>query len=76
MSAVYADNPNFEVAVEQLANTRSQDYARVFVSGGDKALASALQTILSSDADVTETMTTAQQAIQTSFDRDLADVVK
>ena len=76
MSAVYAENPFFEVAVEQLANTRSQDYARVFVPGGDKALASGLQKLLSTDADVTSTMESVQSEIQANFDRDIAAKVK
>ena len=75
MSEYYVDNPLFEVAVEQLELTRSQDFARVFIPGGDRELAQGLQRILSADADVQETLDSAAEAIQTTFDRDLANEV-
>lgn len=75
MSSVYAENPLFEVAVEQLELTRSQDFARVFIPGGDRVLAQNLQKILSSGADVTATLEAAQTEIQANFDRDLKDKV-
>ena len=75
MSSVYAENPLFEVAVEQLELTRSQDFARVFIPGGDRVLAQNLQKILSSGADVAATLEAAQTEIQANFDRDLKDKV-
>ena len=36
-------NPNAKTAVDQLAVTRSQDYARVFVPGGDKIIGTGLE---------------------------------
>lgn len=75
MSAYYVDNPLFEVAVNQLELTRSQDFARVFIPGGDRELAQGLQKILSANADVKATLEAAANAIQTTFDRDLADEV-
>lgn len=76
MSDYYEENPLFEVAVEQLELTRSQDFARVFIPGGDRELAQGLQRILSADADVQETLDSAAEAIQTTFDRDLASEVE
>ena len=75
MSSVYAENPLFEVAVEQLELTRSQDFARVFIPGGDRVLAQNLQKILSSGADVAATLEAVQTEIQANFDRDLKDKV-
>ncbi|TGO04999.1 ABC transporter substrate-binding protein [Serinibacter arcticus] len=73
MSAVYAEAPQFEVAVEQLERTRSQDFARVFLPGGDLEIAKSLQAILTQDADVAGTLETLQASLQTNYDRDLKD---
>lgn len=75
MSDYYEENPLFEVAVDQLELTRSQDFARVFIPGGDRELSQGLQRILSADADVVETLEGAADEIQATFDRDLADDV-
>lgn len=75
MSDYYVENPLFEVAVEQLELTRSQDFARVFIPGGDRELSQGLQRILSANADVQDTLDSAAAAIQSAFDRDLADDV-
>lgn len=76
MSEYYEENPLFEVAVEQLELTRSQDFSRVFIPGGDRELSQGLQKILSADADVQDTLDSAAEAIQTTFDRDLASEVE
>ncbi|MDN5559211.1 MAG: ABC transporter substrate-binding protein, partial [Ruaniaceae bacterium] len=75
MSAYYLENPLFEVAVAQLEHTRSQDFARVFIPGGDRELSQGLQKILSANADIQGTLDTAAAAIQATFDRDLASEV-
>lgn len=72
LSAIYAETPAFEVAVEQLANTRSQDFARVLLPGGDLALSGAVTDILTSDVDVAETLTALETQLQALYDRDLA----
>lgn len=52
MAAVYAKTPQFKTAVEQLAtNARSQDYARVFLPGGDRAISGTIQQILTTRGD-------------------------
>lgn len=76
MSSYYGENPLFEVAVNQLALTRSQDFARVFIPGGDRVLAQNLQRILHGGADVKSTLESAAAEIQTNFDRDLKDEVE
>lgn len=75
MSSYYTENPLFQVAVEQLERTRSQDYARVFIPGGDRVLAQSLQKILANGAEVQSTLDSAKTEIQTNFDRDLASKV-
>lgn len=76
MSAAYAENPNFEVAVEQLEKTRNQDFARVLLPGGDRSLSAALQEILTTGADVKATLEKAQAELQEEYDGDLAPRLK
>jgi sn-glycerol 3-phosphate transport system substrate-binding protein len=45
MQAFFAENPNFKVAVEQLAQTKPQDAARVFVPNGDQIIGKGLERI-------------------------------
>ncbi len=44
--AFYEANPNAKVAVDQLAKTRAQDAARVFVPNGDQIIGAGLERIL------------------------------
>ncbi len=76
MSEVYADTPQFETAVNQLERARVQDHARLFVPGGDLALSQALQEILTSDADVEETLQGVQSELESIYESDLADEVE
>lgn len=71
MSSVYAETPQFEVAVEQLERARSQDNARVLLPGGDLELSQALQRILTSDADVTEELTGVQTSLEELYEREV-----
>lgn len=71
MSAVYAKFPQFKVAVEQLAKTRSQDYARALLTGGDLQLSQAIQKILTTDADPKSTLTDLQASLQKIYDTQL-----
>ncbi|WP_425845872.1 extracellular solute-binding protein [Agrococcus sp. TSP3-2-1] len=71
-SAIYAENPNFEVAVEQLeTRTRTQDYMRVFLPGGDLALATSLQRILTTDVDVADALGELQRELTGLYENDL-----
>lgn len=72
MSAVYEESPQFETAVEQLERARVQDYARVFLPGGDLALAQTLQRILTQDVDVADELESLEEEFQELYDRDLA----
>jgi sn-glycerol 3-phosphate transport system substrate-binding protein len=46
MQAYFQENPNFQVAVEQLPKTRPQDAARVYIRGGDQIIGKGLERIL------------------------------
>jgi len=45
MKAFFKDNPNFKTAVDQLAKTRPQDAARVFIPNGDQIIGKGLERI-------------------------------
>ncbi|ROR72646.1 ABC transporter substrate-binding protein [Bogoriella caseilytica] len=72
MSEVYADNPLFETAVDQLERTRVQDFARLFLPGGDLELAQTLQQILTSDVDVRGEMERVEAQFEDLYDQELA----
>lgn len=75
MSKVYAEKPLFEMAVEQLDRTRSQNYARVFVPGGSMAIDKGLMNVLVGGNDVKTSLEEVQTELQGLFDRDLKDIV-
>ena len=76
MSAVYAERPQFEVAVNQLERARVQDFGRVLLPGGDMALAGGLTKILAQGADPTSTMEEVTTQMQTLYDRDLKAILE
>ncbi|MGC0142389.1 ABC transporter substrate-binding protein [Pseudactinotalea sp. Z1732] len=76
MSDVYAETPQFQTAVEQLERARVQDFARLFVPGGDLELSQTLQRILTSDVDVAEEMQRVEEELQSLYDSDVASEVE
>jgi sn-glycerol 3-phosphate transport system substrate-binding protein len=52
MQAFFVENPNFKVAVEQLALTRPQDPARIYIPNGDQIIGTALERIMIDQDDV------------------------
>ncbi len=52
MVAFFEANPNFKVAVDQLALTQPQDSARVFIPNGDQTIGKGLERITISGEDV------------------------
>ncbi|WP_413451383.1 ABC transporter substrate-binding protein [Georgenia phoenicis] len=72
MSEIYAQTPQFETAVEQLSRARVQDFARVFVPGGDLLLSETLQRILTSDVDVAQEMAAVETELASLYESDLA----
>jgi sn-glycerol 3-phosphate transport system substrate-binding protein len=66
------DHPRAQVAVNQLPHTRSQDYARVFLPGGDRIIGAGLEAIGLEGADVTTTFARIDKELQVVFDRQIA----
>jgi len=66
-----AGNPRARVAVNQLQHTRSQDYARVFLPGGDRIIGAGLESIGLKGADVTTTFTQINKQLQVIVDRQI-----
>ena len=66
------ENPNAETAIKQLnENTKPQDYARVFVSGGGQRIGGALDRITVGGQDVEQTFADLQKETQGVIDRDI-----
>ncbi len=63
-STLLAANPLIGTAIEQLAVTRPQDYARVFLPGGDLKMADASGAILTRQADVASTLGTLKTDLE------------
>ncbi len=64
-------NPRSKVAIDQLPKTRSQDFARVFIPGGDQKIGAALEQIGLQNADVKATLGGLQTELQTIVDRQI-----
>lgn len=77
MAAVYAATPQFKTAVEQLATkARSQDYARVFLPGGDRAISGTIQKILTTRIDPGEALDRLRDDLESLYQRDVASRLK
>ena len=68
MTAFLDKNPNFRTAIEQLPKTKPQNYARVFVPGGDKIIGTGYEKIGLQNADVNDTMADVNKQIQQIYD--------
>ncbi|GGI71436.1 ABC transporter substrate-binding protein [Pseudarthrobacter scleromae] len=71
MKAVLAQTPQIQTAVDQLAVTRVQDNARVFLPGADQELAKAAAAILTQQADVKSTMTSLKKTLEGIYEKDV-----
>lgn len=66
------EHPNATVAIKQLAdNTKSQDYARVFVPGGGKRIGAALDKITIGGEDVEKVFKALDEETKTVIARDI-----
>ncbi|MFZ2528834.1 MAG: ABC transporter substrate-binding protein [Rhodococcus sp. (in: high G+C Gram-positive bacteria)] len=72
MKAFLEQNPNARTAVDQLAHTRSQDYARVFVPGADQIIGTGLEQIALQNADPVVALGDVQNRIQAIIDRQIS----
>jgi len=66
-----AKNPRSQTAIDQLPHTKSQDYARVFVPGGDQIIGTGLEQIATQNADVTKTFADITSQLQQIIDRQI-----
>ena len=64
-------NPNARVAIDQLPLTKSQDYARVFVPGGDQIIGTGLERIGLQNADPATVFADVTTQLQTIIDRQI-----
>ncbi|MCI9887769.1 ABC transporter substrate-binding protein [Micrococcales bacterium 31B] len=63
-SSITSKTPQAQVAIDQLSHTRSQDWARVFLPGGDKAIADGIGLILSQKQDAKTVLTTVKAQLE------------
>lgn len=66
-----ADNPRARVALDQLPHTRPQDYARVFLPGGDRIISAGLESIGLKGSDVTATFSGIDKQLQVIYERQI-----
>lgn len=65
------DNPRAQVAINQLQHIRPQDYAEVFLPGGESIIGAGLESIGLQGADVATTFTQINQQLQVILDRQI-----
>ncbi|WP_284979022.1 ABC transporter substrate-binding protein [Arthrobacter sp. fls2-241-R2A-200] len=76
MSAVLAKTPQIKTAMDQLAVTRVQDNARVFLPGADQEMAKAAAKILTQQGDVKATMTDLKGTLDGIYTKDVKPKLK
>ncbi|KUM36157.1 ABC transporter substrate-binding protein [Arthrobacter sp. EpRS71] len=76
MSAVLAATPQIKTAMDQLAATRVQDNARVFLPGADQEMAKAAAKILTQQGDVQATMTDLKKTLEGIYTKDVKPKLK
>ncbi|MFF0489107.1 ABC transporter substrate-binding protein [Nocardia sp. NPDC004068] len=67
-----AKNPNSKTAFDQLPLTKSQDYARVFLPGGDQIIGTGLEQIGLQNKDVAAVFADVSTQLQAIYDRQIA----
>ncbi|MFW0772381.1 ABC transporter substrate-binding protein [Paenarthrobacter nitroguajacolicus] len=76
MSAVLAATPQIKTAMDQLAATRVQDNARVFLPGADQEMAKSAAKILTQQGDVQATMTELKKTLEGIYTKDVKPKLK
>ncbi len=76
MSAVLAATPQIKTAMDQLAATKVQDNARVFLPGADQEMAKAAAKILTQQGDVQATMTDLKKTLEGIYTKDVKPKLK
>lgn len=70
-AAFLEENPEYNVAVEQLPETRVQDNFRVLVPNGDRIIGDQLEAVALTGADPEGAMSIAEDEIVTIYERDI-----
>ncbi|MFJ5954745.1 ABC transporter substrate-binding protein [Paenarthrobacter sp. NPDC092416] len=76
MSAVLAATPQIKTAMDQLAVTKVQDNARVFLPGADQEMAKAAAKILTQQGDVQATMIELKKTLEGIYTKDVKPKLK
>ncbi|MEC5190144.1 MULTISPECIES: ABC transporter substrate-binding protein [unclassified Arthrobacter] len=76
MTAVLAATPQIKTAMDQLAVTRVQDNARVFLPGADQEMAKSAAAILTQQGDVKATMTALKTTLEGIYTKDVKPKLK
>ncbi|SDT48218.1 carbohydrate ABC transporter substrate-binding protein, CUT1 family [Pseudarthrobacter equi] len=76
MAAVLAKTPQIKTAMDQLAATKVQDNARVFLPGADQEMAKSAAKILTQQGDVKSTMADLKTTLQGIYDKDVKPKLK
>ncbi|MBT2585857.1 ABC transporter substrate-binding protein [Arthrobacter sp. ISL-95] len=76
MSAVLAATPQIKTAMDQLAATKVQDNARVFLPGADQEMAKSAAKILTQQGDVQTTMTELKKTLEGIYTKDVKPKLK
>ena len=76
MTAVLAKTPQIKTAMDQLAVTRVQDNARVFLPGADQEMAKSAAAILTQQGDVKATMTALKATLEGIYTKDVKPKLK
>ncbi len=76
MSEVVAKRPQAKVAIDQLEHTRTQDYIRVFLPGGDREVGMASADILNQKADVQQRLTRLKATLTEIYTNDVKPKLK
>ncbi|MFJ6535349.1 ABC transporter substrate-binding protein [Paenarthrobacter sp. NPDC091711] len=76
MSAVLAATQQIKTAMDQLAATKVQDNARVFLPGADQEMAKAAAKILTQQGDVQATMTDLKKTLEGIYTKDVKPKLK
>jgi sn-glycerol 3-phosphate transport system substrate-binding protein len=71
MSALFAKRPQAKIAVDQLSHTRAQDYARVFLPGGDREIAIANSDILTQQANIPDRLAKLKKTLTDIYTTDV-----
>ena len=76
MSSVLAATPQIKTAMDQLAATKVQDNARVFLPGADQEMAKSAAKILTQQGDVQATMTELKKTLEGIYTKDVTPKLK